>query len=112
MKRGHGINERYAEDPINSHEPRGKSSERRKHRLDGSTLTPTEQHIKNGLMRQFMRNPEGSAHRDERAYKESPVWCPNCDGRRMRAAGLRCCEACHNARSAVAWEFKDPDHGF
>lgn len=94
MRRGHGLNERYAEDPINSHEPRGKSTERRKHRNDGPTLTPTEQHIKNSLMRQFMRNPEGSAHRDERAYKGSPVWCPDCNGRRMRDAPGVPCWAC------------------
>lgn len=93
MKRGHGINERYAQDPIGSDESRGKNRERRKHKLDGPTLTPTESHIKNSLMRQFMRNPEGSADQDDAAYKASPAWCSECDGRRLAViAGL--CAAC------------------
>lgn len=38
---------------------RGKNRSRRKHREDGNTMTPTEQHTKDRLMRQFMRTGEG-----------------------------------------------------
>jgi hypothetical protein len=65
-------------DPPGSEAPRGKNRERRKGRYDGNTWTPTEQHIKNGLMRQFMKNPEGSTNSE--AYRNSSIWCrhPGC----------------------------------
>lgn len=97
MRKGHGINEKYAENPIGSDEPRGKNRERRKHKLDGSSLTPTEAHIKNSLMRQFMRNPEGSEGRDESAYKSASCWCSGpCGGRRLAIRNGRC-EGCAQA---------------
>ena len=94
MKRGHEIGGKYREDPIGSDVPRGKSTERRKHRNDGPSWTPTESRIKNQLMRQFMRNPEGTAHASSEAYRASPAWCPYCEGRRLRAAHLVSCEQC------------------
>lgn len=41
-------------------------------------LTPTEQHRKNALMRQFMSCHEGERNSD--AYRNSAVWCshPGC----------------------------------
>lgn len=59
-------------DPPNS--ARGKSSAQRKSARDGG-LTPTEQHRKNTLMRQFMRNPEGGGVGNSAAYRASSVWC-------------------------------------
>lgn len=61
-------------DPPLSAKPRGKASHRRKSARDGG-LTPTEQHRKNALMKQFMRNPEGGGVGNSRAYRESSVWC-------------------------------------
>lgn len=75
VKRGYEVDGRHSQDPIGSDAPRGKNRERRKHKLDGPTLTPTEQYIRNGLMRQFLRNPEGSEGRDASAYKSSAAWC-------------------------------------
>lgn len=64
-------------DPIGSEKPRGKSAYQRKSGRDPG-LTPTEQHQKNVLMRQFMRNPEGTQNTS--AYKEAECWCdaPGC----------------------------------
>lgn len=92
MKRGWGLGEKHRDDPIGSDAPRGKNLEQRKHSRDGNTLTPTEQHIKNGLMRQFMVNPEGGGVGNSGAYRSSPVWC-DC-GRRMKAEGQQKCELC------------------
>lgn len=72
--KGYGINERYSQDPIGSNEPRGKSRERRKHREDGNTLTPTEQHIKNSCMKQFC-SLEGSTNSE--AYRAASCWDEN-----------------------------------
>jgi hypothetical protein len=93
VKRGYGVGEKFSQDPVGSDESRGKNRERRKHKLDGPTLTPTESHIKNSLMRQFMKNPEGSEGRDESAYKSASCWCSGCDGKRLVVvAGL--CATC------------------
>ena len=60
MASGYEYGGRYSQDPIGSQKSRGKSRSQRKHRNDGPSWTPTEQHRRNELMRQFMRNPEGS----------------------------------------------------
>lgn len=52
-----------------------------------------EQHQKNGLMRQFMRNQEGPGG-NTNAYKESELWCRACDGRRMNVDGFESCTEC------------------
>lgn len=113
MKRGYGVGEKYAADPIGSNESRGKNRERRKHKLDGPTLTPTESHIKNNLMRQFMRNPEGSADRDDSAYKSSSAWCRGCDGKRL-AVSNGYCDQCLDMATAVGndlWDNRNPPVG-
>lgn len=69
--------------------PRGKSNAQRKGRYDGG-LTGTERHIKNGLMRQFMRTGEGEGGNSE-AYRNSPVWCA-CG--RLKAEGKDTCARC------------------
>ncbi len=69
------IGGKWRENPVHADESRGKNRERRKHREDGPTLTPTEAHIKGQLMRQFMKNPEGTSLADTNAYKSSPAWC-------------------------------------
>lgn len=97
MSDGHEMGGRFQEDPVGSDSPRGKNRERRKHRNDGNTLTPTEHHIKGRLMRQFMTNPEGPGGRSE-AYVNSPVWCSGCNGRRMAVSdGL--CGGCNEAET-------------
>jgi hypothetical protein len=98
MRRGFDIGGKYREDPVGADVPRGKSTERRKHRNDGTSWTPTEARLKNELMRQFMHNPEGTAHADDDAYKNSPAWCPHCDGRRLRDEGYDCCTSCRVRR--------------
>ena len=92
-KKGYGYGSKYANDPIGSDAPRGKNRELRKHAMDGNTMTPTESHIKNNLMRQFMRNPEGTAQSNTEAYKNSPAWCPRCE-RRLRADDSEHCGPC------------------
>ena len=59
---------------------RGKSASMRKGRYDGS-YTPTEQRTKDRLMRQFIRNGDGSGSGNTYEYVTSPVWCeePGCD---------------------------------
>jgi|ERR1700755_2094896 len=96
MTRGFELEGRYREDPIGSE---GKSLSRRKHRLDGTSYTPTEQRTKDGLMRQFCKQVEGVYLRDVAAYTSSPVWCPFCSGRRMRMAEGKSCAPC--ARAAL-----------
>lgn len=59
-------------DPMGSEKPRGKERSERRGRFDPG-FTPTEQHIKNGLMRQFMKNPEGSP--SSAAYRNASIWC-------------------------------------
>lgn len=77
-------------DPIGAEAPRGKSRYQRKSGRDPG-LTPTEVHQKNLLMRQFMKNPEGTINSE--AYKTSAVWCRGCDGRRLAVLdGL--CSSC------------------
>lgn len=89
MTKGHEIGGKNKEDPTGSVRPRGKSREKRAHRLDGPTLTPTEQHIKNGLMNQFRRTGEGPGGNSE-AYRTSAAWC-DC-GRHFKVAGGPCYE--------------------
>ncbi len=81
MRKGWELEGKHREDPIGSDASRGKNRERRKHRKDGPTLTPTEQHKKNVLMRQFMRTGEGPGGNTE-AYRSSSAWC-GC-GRRLK----------------------------
>lgn len=71
MTTGFEYGGRYKDDPIGSDKPRGKNREQRKHRNDGATLTPTEQHIKNNLMKQFCRM-EGSTNSE--AYRNASCW--------------------------------------
>lgn len=92
--KGRDLGGKYRDDPIGSEEPRGKSLERRKHRNDGNTLTPTEQHIKNSCMRQFMKNPEGTESANTKSYKASPAWCRGCDGRRLATSDDGFCMSC------------------
>jgi len=80
--RGYGIGERFSADPIGSHEPRGKDTSQRKHRNDPG-WTPTESKLREQSLRQFMKNPSGSANRDETLYKSASCWCTGCDGRRL-----------------------------
>lgn len=80
-----------ANDPIGSEGPRGKSNEQRKHREDGKTWTGTERTIKDKLMRQFMKNHEGTVNTV--AWQNSPVWCEDC-GMYMKVSGKRVCKKC------------------
>ncbi len=77
MKRGYEMGGKFSSDPIGSDAPRGKNRERRKHRNDGNTLTPTENHIKQNLMRQFMKNPEGGGIGNSESYRNSECWDAN-----------------------------------
>ena len=61
-------------DPIGAELPRGKSRFRRKGGRDGGAFTPTEQHQKNVLMKQFCRL-EGSVNSE--AYRSAPCWDEN-----------------------------------
>lgn len=56
-------------DPPGSERPRGKASNLRKGRFDGG-FTPTEQHRKNALMRQFLQldGPKGASEEYRRGY--------------------------------------------
>ncbi len=91
MKKGYGLEGKYSADPIGSEKPRGKARSQRKASRDGRTLTPTEQHRKNALMKQFMVNPEGGGIGNSEAYKASPAWCSGpCNGRRLAIADGLC----------------------
>lgn len=72
--KGYGVGDRYSADPVGSHVPRGKARSQRKASRDGPTLTPTEQHRKNNLMRQFMVNPEGGGTGNSEAYRAASCW--------------------------------------
>jgi hypothetical protein len=65
-----------------------KSLSQRKGRYD-SGWTPTETVIRNGLMRQFMKNPEGTTN--SAAYREAECWCA-CG--RLRAENSDKCARC------------------
>jgi hypothetical protein len=92
MKRGYELGGKFANDPVGSDVGRGKNRELRKSSRDGNSLTPTEQHKKNELMRQFMRTGEGGGGGNKEAYVNSPVWC-DC-GRRMKLEGRDVCVRC------------------
>ncbi len=62
-------------DPIGSEAPRGKARFQRKSGRDPG-MTPTELHQKAGLMRQFMKNPEGPGGRSD-AYVNASCWDEN-----------------------------------
>lgn len=94
MRKGYEMGGKYRDDPIGSDKPRGKSSQRRKHRNDGPTLTPSERHKKNGLMRQFMRTGEGPGGNTPE-YRAASCWCAEC-GRHFRAEGAEVCFSCLN----------------
>ncbi len=68
-KRGYEVGGKFSQDPIGSERSRGKSRSQRKHRNDPG-WTPTELHVKNQLMRQFMKNPEGPGGASE-TYKRN-----------------------------------------
>lgn len=70
MKKGWGINERHAADPINSHKPRGKARNQRKAAKDGPSWTPTEQKRREAFLKQFCKNKEGPGGNSE-AYKDN-----------------------------------------
>lgn len=55
-------------DPVGADDPRGKSCEKRMGRYDGS-FTPTEQKMKDQLMKQFTRFGEGVGG-NTKAYRE------------------------------------------
>lgn len=61
-------------DPIGSEAPRGKARFQRKSGRDPG-FTPTEQHHKNQLMKQFMKNPEGTTNSE--AYRAASCWDEN-----------------------------------
>lgn len=85
-------------DPVGSGNPRGKVRSRRKHRNDAG-LTPTEQHRKDVLMRQFTSGDGPKGNSPE--YLNSPAWCRGCDGRRLASTeGL--CGACGSKECAQA----------
>lgn len=77
MTTGRELEGRYSEDPIGSDAPRGKARSQRKASRDGPSLTPTEQHRKNALMRQFMTNPEGGGIGNSEAYRAASCWDAN-----------------------------------
>ena len=79
--------------PVGSDAPRGKDRSQRKHREDGKTWTGTEQRIKNGLMRQFMKTGEGPGGNSE-AYREAECWCA-CG--RLKTTGMGECKRCRHA---------------
>ena len=70
MKRGWGVNERHAADPINSHKPRGKARNQRKAAKDGPSWTGTELKKREAFLRQFMRNKEGAGGNTQ-AFKDN-----------------------------------------
>ena len=74
--KGYGVGERYSADPIGSNESRGKDTSKRLHRNDPG-WTGTEVKLRNEAMRQFMRNPEGTAHADSSAYRNASCWDEN-----------------------------------
>lgn len=55
-------------DPVGSEAPRGKDCSKRMGRYDGS-FTPTEQRLKNQLMRQFMRTGGEGVGGNSEAYR-------------------------------------------
>ena len=62
-------NDRANGDPAGSEKRRGKDRSERKSRYDGS-WTGTEQHVRDNLMRQFMRTGEGPGAPNE-AYRSN-----------------------------------------
>lgn len=74
-------------DPFDSDKPRGKSNAKRMGRYDGS-YTPTEQRLKDSLMKQFCRD-EGPP--PSSAYLNAPCWC-ECG--RLKAEGKEQCQRC------------------
>ncbi len=88
-QKGYEYGGRYSQDPINSHHEKGRSrslSQQKSGRDIG--LTPSEKRQKAVLMRQFMKNPEGSTNSE--AYRNSAAWCKGCNGRRLAEAGGLC----------------------
>ncbi len=73
MRKGYEMGGRFSQDPIGS-ETRGKNRERRKHKNDGPTLTPTEAHIKSNLMKQFCHLEGGT---NSEAYRAASCWDEN-----------------------------------
>lgn len=92
MKRGYDIGGRYSADPIGSDAPRGKDRSQRKSGRDGPSWTPTESRRRDTLLRQFLQRDGSQGNTD--AYLASPVWCPGCDGRRLREQGKSLCARC------------------
>lgn len=74
--KGYDVGGKYREDPVGSHVPRGKARSQRKASRDPG-FTPTEQHRKNALMRQFMVNPEGGGTGNTEAYRAASCWDEN-----------------------------------
>lgn len=70
MKKGYGINERHAADPINSHRPRGKARSQRKAAKDGPSWTGTELKRRAEFLKQFCKNKEGPGGNTS-AYKDN-----------------------------------------
>jgi hypothetical protein len=89
VKKGFELGGKYSQDPIGS---QGKSLSQRKHRLDGPSWTPTESRQREQLMKQFCKL-EGQSGNSS-AYINSPVWCPGCNGKRLRAVARGLCERC------------------
>ena len=79
-------------DPIGSEAPRGKDCSEQRGRYDPG-WTGTELRMRNSLLRQFMKNPEGEPPSE--AYKNASCWCPGCDGKRLVADTERgLCSSC------------------
>lgn len=92
--KGFDFGGKYSQDPIGSEKARGKDTSQRKHRLDGTSWTPSERYLKDKLMRQFMRTGEGDGGVSE-AYRAASCWCAYC-GRHFRVEGADVCFSCLN----------------
>lgn len=95
-------------DPVGSEKPRGKDSSQRKSRADGKSWTPTESRIRDQLMKQFCKNPEGS--------QNTPAYLAGYDaafGERVPLASpIRCAECAYGAETAAErdWHITQTGH--
>jgi hypothetical protein len=80
-------------DPVGASLPRGKAASQRKSGRDGTTWTPSERYVRDGLMRQFMRTGSEGEGGNSAAWRESPVWCESC-GMYLRLEGRAHCARC------------------
>lgn len=95
MKKGYDLGGKYSQDPIGSDAPKGKDCGRRLSSRDGKPFTPSEQRLKNQLMRQFIKGdgPKGNSA----AYLAAPCWCA-CG--RLMVEELGMCRKCAEQAAA------------